>query len=226
MKMSKFFSQAEEQKQSEITNSEKEYAHPEQEITDKVIGYFTSGNNIARLNMVERGNLDKEKFAEEVRAYIRNRYTSDDDESTARIYKGFSSFIWGYYIIDKLIADPDISDIKIYDYNRIYFKKLGKRYKADITFRDREDYERFVERCSLRNHVSLSVNNSTQKWTDWSDEKYILRFTAITKMLASNRMTTIHMRKHPKNKKTMDVLKAEGMLTDEMAAIIKPVRAF
>lgn len=40
-------------------------------------------------------------------------------------------------------------------------------------------------------------------------------------MLASNRMTTIHMRKHPKNKKTMDVLKAEGMLTDEMAAIIK-----
>ena len=48
MKMSKFFSQAEEQKQSEITNSEKEYAHPEQEITDKVIGYFTSGNNIAR----------------------------------------------------------------------------------------------------------------------------------------------------------------------------------
>lgn len=74
--------------------------------------------------MVERGNLDKEKFAEEVRAYIRNRYTSDDDESTARIYKGFSSFIWGYYIIDKLIADPDISDIKIYDYNRIYFKSL------------------------------------------------------------------------------------------------------
>ena len=99
MKMSKFFSQAEEQKQSEITNSEKEYAHPEREITDKVIGYFTSGNNIAKLNMVERGNLDKEKFAEEVRAYIRNRYTSDDDESTARIYKGFSSFIWGYYII-------------------------------------------------------------------------------------------------------------------------------
>lgn len=221
MKMSKFFSQAEEQKQSEITNQEKEYALPEKEITDKVIGYFTSGNNVARLNMVERGNLDKEKFAEEVKAYIRNRYTSDDDESTARIYKGFSSFIWGYYIIDKLIADPDISDIKIYDYNRIYFKKLGKRYKADIAFRDREDYERFVERCSLRNHVSLSVNNSTQKWTDWSDEKYILRFTAITKMLASNRMTTIHMRKHPKNKKTMDVLKAEGMLTDEMAAIIK-----
>lgn len=219
--MSKFFSQAEEQKQSEITNQEKEYALPEKEITDKVIGYFTSGNNVARLNMVERGNLDKEKFAEEVKAYIRNRYTSDDDESTARIYKGFSSFIWGYYIIDKLIADPDISDIKIYDYNRIYFKKLGKRYKADIAFRDREDYERFVERCSLRNHVSLSVNNSTQKWTDWSDEKYILRFTAITKMLASNRMTTIHMRKHPKNKKTMDVLKAEGMLTDEMAVIIK-----
>ena len=26
-----------------------------------------------------------------------------------------------------------------------------------------------VERCSLRNHVSLSMNNSVQKWTDWSN---------------------------------------------------------
>ena len=51
MKMSKFFSQAEEQKQSEITNSEKEYAHPEQEITDKVIGYFTSGTGIRQMMM-------------------------------------------------------------------------------------------------------------------------------------------------------------------------------
>ena len=182
MKMSKFFSQAEEQKQSEITNQEKEYALPEKEITDKVIGYFTSGNNVARLNMVERGNLDKEKFAEEVKAYIRNRYTSDDDESTARIYKGFSSFIWGYYILDPLIDDPDISDIVIYDAGRIYIKKLGIRYKADIVFKDESDYERFVERCSLRNHVSLSMNNSVQKWTDWSNDKYILRFTAVTKM--------------------------------------------
>lgn len=225
MKMSKFFSQAEEQKQSEITNQEKEYALPEKEITDKVIGYFTSGNNIARLNMVERGNLDKEKFAEEVKAYIRNRYTSDDDESTARIYKGFSSFIWGYYILDPLIDDPDISDIVIYDAGRIYIKKLGIRYKADIVFKDESDYERFVERCSLRNHVSLSMNNSVQKWTDWSNDKYILRFTAVTKLLASNRVTTMQMRKHPKQKKTFDTLIAEGMLTNEMAEIIQKKQA-
>ncbi len=222
MKMSKFFPAAERRtsENGAETELERESIFPEQEIVDKVIEYYTSGNNVARLNMVERGNLTKEVFAQEVKEHVRKQYISND-KAVERIYQGFSSFMWGYYIIDGLIADPDISDIKIYDYNRIYIKKLGVRYKADISFRDRVDYERFIERCSLRNHISLSINNSTQKWTDWSDERYILRFTAITKLLASNRMTTIHMRKHPKHKKTMDVLIQEGLLTAEMASIIK-----
>lgn len=219
MKMSKFFPAAERRtsENGAETELERESIFPEQEIVDKVIEYYTSGNNVARLNMVERGNLTKEVFAQEVKEHVRKQYISND-KAVERIYQGFSSFMWGYYIIDGLIADPDISDIKIYDYNRIYIKKLGVRYKADISFRDRVDYERFIERCSLRNHISLSINNSTQKWTDWSDERYILRFTAITKLLASNRMTTIHMRKHPKHKKTMDVLIQEGLLTAEMAS--------
>lgn len=216
MKISKFFNTEEK-----MPDTESESFMSEQKITDKVIEYITSGNNVARLNMVERGELDKEQFANEVRAYIRGEFSLGDEGTVERIYEGFSSFIWGYYIIDSLIDDPDISDIIIYSADMIYYKKLGVRYKADIRFRDSRDYERFVERCSLRNQVSLSMNNSTQKWTDTSNEKYILRFTAITKMLASNKATTLHMRKHPKIKKTMDILISEGMLTKEMAEVIR-----
>lgn len=217
MKISKFFNTEEK-----MPDTESESFMSEQKITDKVIEYITSGNNVARLNMVERGELDKEQFALEVKAYIRGEFNlGGDGGAVERIYEDFSSFIWGYYIIDSLIDDPGISDIIIYSADRIYYKKLGVRYKADITFKDGRDYERFVERCSLRNQVSLSMNNSTQKWTDTSNEKYILRFTAITKTLASNKATTLHMRKHPKIKKTMDILISEGMLTKEMAEVIR-----
>lgn len=192
----------------------------ESEIIDEVIEHTTSGTNIARLNMVERGELDKERFACEIKEYIHTRYTLND-EAADRIYRGFSSFMWGYHILDELIDNPDISDIVIYDADRVYVKKLGIRYKSDIVFRDAADYERFIERCALRNHVSLSINNSIQKWTDWSNDKYILRFTAITKELASNRTTTIQIRKHPKVKKTLDVLINEGMITGEMEALIR-----
>lgn len=213
MKISGFFSSEERQSETKSFLSD-------EEITDKVIEYFTTGNNVARLNMVERGELSEAKFGTEVKEYIRSVYPVDED-AVEKVYQGFRSFVWGYYIIDALIEDPDISDIKIYAADRIYIKKLGIRYKADLAFRDNADYERFVDRCCIRNHINLSYNNSTQKWTDLSNDRYILRFSAITKLLASNKVTTIHIRKHPKHKKTMDVLVKEGMLTQEMADTIK-----
>ena len=57
--------------------------------------------------------------------------------------KGSAHLYGAIYSIGLAIDDPDISDIVIYDAGRIYIKKLGIRYKADIVFKDESDYERF-----------------------------------------------------------------------------------
>ena len=112
MKISSFFSSEERQSETKSFLSD-------EEITDKVIEYFTTGNNVARLNMVERGELSEDKFGTEVKEYIRSVYPVDED-TVEKVYQGFRSFVWGYYIIDALIENPDISDIKIYAADRIY----------------------------------------------------------------------------------------------------------
>ena len=102
------------------------------EIVDEIIDYFTQVDPI-KLNMLERGKLKKEDFVAEVKSYIKKNIK--DKSLHDEIYKGFSSFIWSYDILDDLIADDEISDIKVYDWNHIRLKRLGKREGSNLSFR-------------------------------------------------------------------------------------------
>lgn len=197
----------------------------EKEIVTKVIDYVTAKENVTRFNLCERGEITREQYGDEIKRYIYDNYDVDDDVAES-VYKQFCSFIWGYYIIEPLINDPAVSDIRIVDPDHIYTKKKGIRCREDIRFADNKDYERFIERCILRCHINLGTNNSIAKWTDKSSDDWILRFDAITKMLSGNGYTNIHIRKHPKKKKTMDVLTSPGenLLTKDMYRCIKKLQ--
>ena len=54
--------------------------------------------------------------------------------------------IWGYGIIDDLIHDKSISDIKIHNAENIRIKRNGKREGSDITFPSEGAYKSFVTR--------------------------------------------------------------------------------
>ena len=73
------------------------------------------------------------------------------------IYEQFARFVWSYYIIDGLIADPDISDIRITDASHVYIKKRGVRSLSGVRFESADDYERFIERVALKNKVNMAV---------------------------------------------------------------------
>lgn len=202
------------------SGDKKEQKEPEvvrdvNDIVDEVIDYFTIVEPI-RLNMLERGKLKKEIFVGEVKAYIDK--IVDDPMTKEAVFKGFSSFIWSYDILDELIADDDISDIKVYGYNRIRIKKLGKRMGADLAFRSEKHYAKFIEHVALKNKVSISDQNAAQNFVDKeSCPEAILRFNITTGFINSSGVPVLHIRKVPKTKLTRQRLIELGFFDDKIA---------
>lgn len=128
----------------------------------------------------------------------------------------FEKYIWGYYQLDPLIRDKDISDIKCYEYNRITAKRNGELELTDVSFADEEDYRRFVQMVVTKNEKNLSAINAKVVFTDVSsDEDFILRFNVMSGWLQTSNMPFIHIRKDPKKKLYLDDLVRLGFMTPE-----------
>ena len=149
-----FSAQQDVQPGNKIKNSAKMLTY--NEIAMHVVEHVTSGFNVARFNMCERGEISRDVFEGEVKSYIRNAYSVNEEQVSA-IYELFSRFVWSYYIIDTLIADPDISDIRIIDARHVYVKRRGVRSLSGVRFNNDEDYERFIERVALKNKINMEI---------------------------------------------------------------------
>ena len=192
----------------------------EADIVKNVVDYVTSGFNVARFNMCERGEISRETFGGEIKEYIRGHYNVTQAQ-TESIYEQFTRFVWSYYIIDGLIADPDISDIRITDAYHVYIKKRGVRSLSDVRFESADDYERFIERVAVKNKINMANNNAINIFTDKSQKDWILRFNLSTKFVLSGDAPMLHIRKHARKKKLLHVLVEEGMLGEELADTLR-----
>ena len=189
------------------------------EIVDEIIDYFTQVDPI-KLNMLERGKLKKEDFVAEVKSYIKKNIK--DKSLHDEIYKGFSSFIWSYDILDDLIADDEISDIKVYDWNHIRLKRLGKREGSNLSFRSERHYNKFVEHVAIKNKVSISDQNAAQNFVDKeSSQDAILRFNVTTGFINSSGKPVMHIRKIPKRKMTEQELIKLGFFDEKTVEYLK-----
>ena len=119
--------------------------------------------------------------------------------------------LWGYGIIDSLIHNPDISDIKTYSAKKIRAKKKGKRMDAEVEFENEETYRSFVTRLLERNKINLGTANAIQTFTDAGQDDFILRITAISGLLTDTGLPCIAFRKIPKDKYTLAILEDAGM---------------
>lgn len=189
------------------------------DMIDEVIEYFTQVDPI-KFNLLERGKLKKEDFEEEVKRYIEKM--THDEKLREEVFNGFASFVWRYDVLDDAIDDDDVSDIKIYDWNRIRVKRNGKREGLDATFRSERHFEKFVEHVAIKNKVSISDQNAAQNFTDKdSSDKAILRFNVTTGFINSNRKPLMHVRKIPKHKRTEQELIKLGFFDKKTAEYIK-----
>ena len=102
--------------------------------------------------------------------------------------------MWGYGIIDDLIHDPSISDIKTYSAKNIRIKRMGKRYESGVEFEDNKTYMVFVTRLLERNKINLGTANAIQTFTDMNQEGFILRITAISGLLTDTGLPCVAFR--------------------------------
>ena len=151
---------------------------------------------------IQRGTMSKDALFKVMRTHFED--LGLDDAVIDRTLTKLEKYIWGYYIIEDLINDDTISDIKIYDENRVRIKRFGKRYSADVHFHDKKDYRRFVDIICSRNKVSLSDLDAIQSFTDAeSNENARLRFNLTSSIINSNHEPVVHIRKVPKHKKSL-----------------------
>lgn len=132
--------------------------------------------------------------------------------------KTVERYLWGYYVLDDLISDSTISDIKCYSYNKIRIKRFGVRADAALAFLDETDYKRFVQMVAVKNQINLSAANAVQVFTDHkSNPFYRLRIDIVTGHVSTTGHDFIHIRKIPKQKETVARLIEKGFMTEEQA---------
>lgn len=164
---------------------------------------------------IQRNIIPKDKFFEIMKAHLKT--VTNDEKQIEETCSQLDKRIWGYYILEDLLADDDISDIKIYDENHIRVKRKNERKSTSLKFIDKADYISFVDNICSKNKVSLTDVNAIRVFTDVDNNKYArLRFNITGDILNENHRAIIHIRKILKRKKTLDTLIKQKMFPPEL----------
>ena len=194
----------------------KEIAHAGSEkLFDELIDYFTRVEKVT-INMVNRGLKDRAALNQMAEKYLKDKNVSD--EEIAQMIEMFNDYVFGYHVLEPLLKDESISDIKVLGFDDIRIKRCGKRLTSDIKFKDEADLNRFIEYVAIKNKVSISDINAVQNFTDkQGNSKFILRLNISTPYVNSVSNSYLHIRKISKTKKGLESLIKAGMLDRKTA---------
>jgi pilus assembly protein CpaF len=169
---------------------------------------------------VQKKELDRDQYLKETKQKCLKAGLSEED--AADIVLLVDKSLWGFGIIDELISDPDISDIRLINENTVRIKRLGKRLPTPIKFASKDEYERYIEFITNRNNTNISVTNAAQVFTDKDTcATDILRFSLVSDLINTGDRSTLLIRKIPKQKKTFENLISAKYCTPAQADYLK-----
>ena len=186
------------------------------EIFNSCMKYITSVEKDTYYGVI-RDTTPKETFYNTVDAYIEKDFIDTGllpQEDFFALKEKIERALFQLYIVQDLIDDPDITDVKITAPDSIRVRVKGKAYISNINFIDKEDYLRFIQSIAVKNNVNLSV--PTQTFTDENDENYILRFSITAPYITSSGLPIIHIRKVSRKKLMGDDLIKAGMFDEKI----------
>ena len=192
------------------------------DVLEKVLDYFIHNQSVLLTRLQE--DKTNESLKREMLRITEEQFTLHNIEKNKipEYVKSFERYIWGYYVLDELINDKNISDIKCYDFDHIRIKALGKRSGTSVKFQSREEYKRFVSMVAVKNQVNISTLNAMQTFTDSeSSPDFILRFDICTGYINSSRLPMMQIRKFPKFKYTFQELIGKNVMTREQAEYLE-----
>lgn len=190
-------------------------------LIDEVLDYFITHDSQVLANVHLGSPMDGKN---QIMKIAREQFLLRDvpERELDDVMGEFSRYLWGYYVLDPLINNMDVSDIKCMDYNHVRIKERGVRKDSDVSFLDRKDYRQFVQLIAVKNRTNLSDLNAVQTFTDKdSSPDFILRFTITTEFVNSVSVPYVHVRKISKHKYRLGELIAMGMLSVEQGIYLK-----
>lgn len=187
-------------------------------VFNSCIDYFTKEQSILvnRLNesLSDENYMEvKNNILNIAKTYFKNHCT--DSKSVDMLMDRFTSYMFGYYILEPLLQDEELSDIKVYSWDNIRVKRLGKREGTGLSFLSEEDYRRFTRTVCARNKVPINNINAYPKFSDTiNNPLFRLRINLSDAILNENNQTTFHIRLEPKKKVTFDKLVKRKYMTE------------
>lgn len=163
------------------------------------------------------GDETEEQFMEFLEEHIKTNYVKTGklpEENVPALMKKLYRSLFQLYIVQDLIDDPNVTDIKITAPDSIRARVKGKAYISNITFIDRNDYLRFVNGIAIRNRISQNVPSQT--FTDTRDKNYILRFSITAEYVNSVDWPYLHIRKISRKKLLGEDLINAGMMDEKI----------
>lgn len=188
------------------------------EVQKEIFEEINDPNNKIYLK-VQKKTIQRDEFLKEIEKRCKKEGLSE--EEIEDICFLVDKALWGFGILDELINDPDISDIRLVDENTIRIKRLGKREETDLKFESKDEYIRYIEHITNRNNTNISIVNAAQVFTDKDTCKTDrLRFSLVSDLVNTNDRPTLLVRKIPKFKKTIQNLIDCGFMTQNQADYI------
>lgn len=184
-------------------------------ITNQTIEAFTTG--------VERGNFIKlnarditlPKYLAEARSYLKRNYPDMTPKDQSYIIQELTSAADGFYVLDPLINDPKISDIKVVSPSKIRVKVRGSRRTSNLRFISDEDYARFLDGIITR--YQLDPDKDIYVFTDkYTNRDFVLRLN-LTMQTINSGYPTLHIRKISKHKADIQSLIKMGVMDEQTA---------
>ena len=186
------------------------------DVFNECMNYVTTSEKDSYYNVL-REQMEKKAFFDVIEAFVQRTFVQTHIlpmEDIPALMKKLDRALFELYIVQDLIDDPMITDIKITDPYSIRVRIKGKAYLSNITFIDPDDYFRFVRGVAVMNNISLHI--PTQTFTDEQDDNYILRFSITAPYITSSGYPIVHIRKIAKKKMMSEDLIKAGMFDEKI----------
>lgn len=165
---------------------------------------------------VSKQVIDENKVYKEIKA-IATKLEGMNERKIEYFVAKYKSTIYGYGILDALLSDDSVTDIKLVDYNNIRVKRIGRRQSVTgIQFKDRKEMNDFIEVTAQKLGAGLASSKALPRVSDSKfNPKYRLRISFAHADINSDGRFLMHIRKIPKIKPPTQELIRRGLMTRE-----------
>lgn len=179
----------------------------------------------ASLNeLIKSGKMVFAQFVfEQLGEIIKNSNAKTSDKEKAQDM--FYDFCFEYDLLNSLIADENITDIHVVNYDTIRVKQNGERKTSLKTFYSEEHYKRFVKNLLIRHENSFTSKGVCTTYVDKEfSDKYSLTVTIVEDSINKNGISELIISKSFQSKIPLENMIGEKCSLQQAAKILNAIQ--